>query len=245
MLVDDFLRFVDQQFPTLNPSTRFSLCKENQYLLTKRCRAILEELAPSRVHYHRGSNDYIRLSEGPAKQLFFYPRSDEKKDYHISLEIYPGDTIRQALEFFKRVRKEDFLALTDNGWSVWPNMHFAYMSTNLSWSKTRLAPREYFEYWCIRQDMIRQIPRDSTGFHSYFQRLLADGILLENDLTTLDMHFTATKRNALNPCPGFGLSFSWSLAKAGQLDSKGIFVEALASKSTEALSTWQQNLVER
>lgn len=242
LLLDDFLRFVDQQFPSLNPFTTFYLCKENDYLLTKRCRAIMEQLAPDRVGYHRGFKDYIKLPAGAAKQAFFYPWLDEQGQCQIALEFYPGDTIRQAHEFFENVKKDEFFALANKGWSISPNMHFAFVSSNLAATKTGLSNVDYFDYWISRKDSIRQIQRDTKGFENYFQALLDDLILLPEDRPNLQRIFTDTKRHFLNPCPGFRVSYSWPIDEASRLDSQGAFIQMFKTKLNEALSSWNQRL---
>lgn len=54
MIVQDFLEFVDTEFAYLNPYTSLAVCKDNDYLLTRRCDAAMEELALEHVTYKQG-----------------------------------------------------------------------------------------------------------------------------------------------------------------------------------------------
>lgn len=49
----------------------------------------------------------------------------------ILLEMYAGDTISQAREFFEKVRLDDLLALRQRDWELVPNMHFAFAAKHL------------------------------------------------------------------------------------------------------------------
>lgn len=40
VLLEDFFEFIDKEFPQLNPFYKFAVCKDNKYLLTKRCISI-------------------------------------------------------------------------------------------------------------------------------------------------------------------------------------------------------------
>ena len=53
ILIEDFLEYIDDEYTKLNPYTHFALCKDNNYLLTRRCIAIMESSVLGEVKYHR------------------------------------------------------------------------------------------------------------------------------------------------------------------------------------------------
>jgi len=238
----DFLFFIDTHFPMLNPFTTIGVCKKNLYLLQKRCSGILEEIAPGRVQYHRGFKDYIVLGPGPAKQAFLYPWQEENQVF-IGIDIYPGDTITQARDFYTRMDPTQFIELQNKRWNLSPNMHFSFAATNLVTVKdTGISPQDYLKFWRSHVEAIHQVELGGAGRDAYFRDLLASNIIGQDDLVELDKTFFSTKRSVLNPCPGFCVSLSWPLEEASQLDASGGFRSAVIERMNEALQTWGQGL---
>jgi hypothetical protein len=141
------------------------------------------------------------------------------------------------------VRRDEFLALEEKGWNIVPNLHFAFITTHLYWAKgTKMSPREYFESWS-GDDEIGQIHRNKHDFQLYFQQLQDDGQISQADFIELAGIFTNTKKQTINTCPGFRVSFSWSKAEAEQADvQRGRFAEVVRFRMLEALATWGQTL---
>jgi len=131
-LLEDFLDFVSDQFPELNPYERFSLCKGDTYLLTRRCISIMEESKLGPVNYHRGWHYYIETADTPGiKEITIFPERLPDGEWEIRLELYPGDTINQSRQFYSSLRLKEFAELTQKGWEIRPNLHFAFQSSNL------------------------------------------------------------------------------------------------------------------
>jgi hypothetical protein len=200
------------------------------------------------VKRRQGGDHFIELAAGPATDAYFYPdrdysETDENGDWSVAVNIYPGDTIRQARKFFENVHRDEFLGLEEKGWIIEPNLHFAFMAKHLCWAKgTRLSIRDYFEYW-RGEGEIGQIQRDLSGFQELFQQLQVDGMISPSDIAQLERHFTNTARQSINICPGFRVSFSWSKSEAERIDShQGRFKEIVSSRILEALKTWGQTL---
>ncbi len=64
MIVDDFLQFVDEHFSYLNPYRTFGQCKNFRPLLERRCRNVLEDVAPGRVDWQpKWGTHYILLNQ--------------------------------------------------------------------------------------------------------------------------------------------------------------------------------------
>ena len=248
LIVEDFFEFVDQHFSYLNPYGSFSHCKGRRFLLEKRCVAILESIAPGKVKRRQGGDYFIELAAGPASDAYFYPDRDyldtgENGEWNVAVNIYPGDTIKQARRFFENVRVDEFLVLEEKGWIIEPNLHFAFMAKHLCWAKgTTVSNRDYFEYW-HGEGEIGQIQRDPAGFKALFQQLQEDGMISPSDTAQLEKHFTNTARQSINICPGFRVSFSWSKSEAERIDvQRDRFSGIARSRILEALVTWGQNL---
>jgi hypothetical protein len=241
MIAEDFLDFVDEQFSYLKPYGSLPLCKENEYLLQKRCRGIMEDIHRERVEHHRGFKDFIRCVAGPVRMVYLCPRP-EAGQWWINLEMYPGDTITQAVAFFRSVDRQSFLALRDKGWKVTANMHFAFMSTNLVWAAAELSVEEYLEYWSKHVSEIRQASRDVSDFAELFDRLKSGRIISEADMAGLKEKFSDTKRQTINVCPGFSVTWSWSLDQAVELDRGGRLAAVVRAKIDEAMTTWGQSM---
>ncbi len=250
IVLDDFLEFINNNFPYLNPYPSFKACKDNESLLERRCRDIMRELAPDNsVRHHTGWKYCIEIPTGPVHKIALSPNKIKDKDWEIEFVMNPGDTMNQARKFFSSVVKEKFLALKEKGWSISPNLHFAYISTNLVWARSKLGLEEYLQHWLEHRDDIHQIKRDDSSdshvFHDFFYKLLADKLITESDIKKLEDEFSATRRNSINICPGISMRFSWSKNKAQEIDSKkGAFCKAIRDKIKEAMETWDKQLEE-
>src|SRR6266567_3481237 len=94
----------------------------------KRCKAILETIAPGRVKYWPSGEDYyINLPGGGGGHGFgdggaWWVYLRRCHDGRIAICIYPGNTTCQARAFFKRARRHEFLALVGKGWEIQPNL---------------------------------------------------------------------------------------------------------------------------
>lgn len=242
LVAGDFLEFVDENFPYLNPYTSLGICKDNEYLLQKRCREIMEQIAPGRVEHQRGYKDFIRVSAGPAQRVFLYAKIGEHREWAIVLEIHPGDTTNQARQFFNNVNRDEFLSLRHKGWSILPNLHFSFMATHLHWATPELLLEEYVEFWQRNKHRIKGEQRDSTGFQVLFSKLRSDGLISKGDVIELEKLFTQTKRVTVNICPGFSVRFQWTKAQASEFDREQRFTEAVQGRITEAMTTWGQTV---
>jgi len=241
LILDDFLEFVHEHFPYLNPYASFRLCRDNEYLLRKRCSTILESLSSGAIEHQRGYEDYIPLSSGPSRKAFLYPKVSGAGDWDVILAIYPGDTVSQAREMFERLRKDDLLSLVARGWNIVPNLHFAHIQKHLHWCEPQLSLNEYITFWLKNRDKIRQFQRNE--FQSLFQMLLGAKLISEADLGELNRHFTETNRNSLNLCPGLALHCSWPKGRAVDLDTVDSFKGEVRSQIVEALALWGQSLL--
>ncbi len=241
-IVSDFLWFVDEHFPYLNPYTQFGICKDNGDLLDRRCFAILEDLRIGPVEPHRGWHTEIVLSSGAARRIALFPRMGQEGEWDIILSINPGDTMAQAREFFETVQRDEFLSLTGRGWWLANNLHFSFGAKNLVWPSTQLDSKDYLDYWRSHKDQIRQHARGRSQFQDLFNAFFKDKLVTLEDLPAFDVQFTQTQRNSINVCPGWSLEFKWSKPEAAALDKRGDMIEAVRTKIEEAFGTWAQAL---
>lgn len=159
-LLEDFLEFIDNEYPQLNPYTNFSICKNIEYLITRRCITVMENSGLGKVEYHRGWKYHIVLDMEAVKQIALSP-SFEGDEWHIVLEMYPGDTMNQARSFYGNVDKERFFSLLHKGWEIKPNMHFSFRASNLVCTDVKIGIREYVEYWIKSIGFLSQISRNA------------------------------------------------------------------------------------
>jgi len=151
MIVDDFVQFVYEEFPYLNPYDTFGQCKNSELLLQRRCRNILEAISPGRVEWQpKWGTSYILLNQSvPAKMCALYPRMAEAGGIgQIVAAIYPGDTMAQARALYAQLRGDNasrLLALRDRGWKIEPNFHFGFIRRGFGHgANTKLSLEEYW-----------------------------------------------------------------------------------------------------
>jgi hypothetical protein len=241
MLVDDFLRFVDDHFSYLNPYTSLDICKDDAYLIRRRCSSILGEIAPELVKYHHGWADAIHLPSGPAQRIVLSP-TGEGSEWSIELCMFPAVTVTQARLFYDQVRRDEFLGLAQlKGWGLKPNLNFAFMGRYLAGAQTRLAVEEYLDYWLARKAQIGRLARGVTGFEM-FSQLLSDGLISDDDLPKLHEISTNTQRQWVDLGPGFELRYSWRKPLAYERDKARAFAPEVKQRIQEAMSTWGQEL---
>jgi len=243
ILMEDFLAFVERRFPALQPFTQFGVCGRDLKRLERRGKAILEEIAPGNVHYHRGWAWYIRLPKKQAAAMAALRVTEAQDDILIHVQLVPGDTMSQARRFYDRVDVDRLLALQDKGWTITPNLHLAFMSSNLVWTHTkRVTLADYLRYWRENRSKISQVSR--ADFEELFDSLVETGFAEEEDRAEFARHFLETSRTKLNLCPAVNLHRYWELDEAVRLDAGGAFVGIVREEMLVALATWKDHMPE-
>lgn len=235
-LTDDFLEFIDHQYPQLNPYTNFSICKNNEYLIIRRCIAVMENSDLGKVEYHRGWKYHIVLDMEAVKQIALSPNFNGD-EWYVVLEMYPGDTMNQARSFYGNIDKGLFFNLLHKGWEIKPNMHFSFRASNLVWTDVRIGIREYVEYWIKNKVLLSQINRNE--FYHYFKKLEMEGMISANNWDEINSKIMNTSMQKINVCPGIHLSFKWLKKEAISLDKGYAFISQFKDKINEALATWK------
>ncbi|WP_353892465.1 hypothetical protein PRVXH_001811 [Proteinivorax hydrogeniformans] len=239
-IVSDFLDYVSEFFPELNPYDRFELCKDNKYLLDRRCIEIMKETELGVVDYHRGWHHYIHLDNKPGvKEVAVHASVLENNGWSINLLIYPGDTMSQSRDFYSTLSVDKVLDLA-NKWEVLPNFHFAFRSSNLLWTSVSASLYSYLTFWKneVLNNNLKQ--RNRTDWGEYFNLLEKNKMLNDNDLTAINEKIIKTKMQKLNICPGVAFKYTWSKEEAIGIDNKspGAFKSELLRRIKEVLSTW-------
>ena len=181
MIVDDFLQFVDEHFSSLNPYDTFGKCKNSVRLMERRCRSILEAVAPGRVNWHPGSGTYwiLMLNQpAPIKRCGLYPDKDGTR---IQAALYPGDTMSQARALFAYLRQhgvDGLLGLTGREWEIAPNFHFGFIQKGFGHGvKTKLSLEEYVRYWMEHSAEIEQVSLVKQTFEMALQEFVTSGMM--------------------------------------------------------------------
>src|SRR5690606_29440387 len=123
-LAEDFLAFVEDVHPALNPYRTFKQCGTIQAALNKRIRRLLETIGRALsydVGTRPGGAPYLHLPTNAVRELHIRTcpgPASEQPPMLLEESIYPADTVGQAREFFQRVDREAFLALESHGWEI-------------------------------------------------------------------------------------------------------------------------------
>jgi len=239
IIVDDFLQFVDEEFPYLNPYDTFGQCKTLALLLKRRCRTILESVAPGRVQWQpKWGTSYILLNQpSPVKMCGLFPEPDGDEVQKVQLAIYPGDTMAQARAFFAHFRSygvDRLVALRNRGWRIRPNFHFGFIRRGFGHGvNTRLSLEEYIRYWT--EHPIEQVSLTEGTFASVLHEFVNTGMLDESDIGKVVAGLPPTARN-FNVIPGIEMLFDWSLGQAVEIDRRDGMVEEFKRTANEALA---------
>jgi hypothetical protein len=233
-LVEDFLRYAQEEFPKINPYPTFKQCGDDLDKLKRRCEDLMQELAPDRLDTRRWG-PYIRVPELEAAKVIVVSAEESNGTWAIDLALHPGDTVSQARSLYSQVEIDELLALTGD-WDCSTNLHFAHMSKNLVYPSPEVSLKEYLEFWKEHQAWIRKVKEEQFG--DLLDLLENNGLLTGTDREEFGMEFFETNRSTVNVCPGIGLHHRWSRAEALDLDKKGRLTEEIGERVREVVRTW-------
>ena len=236
-LVDDFLQYVQDDFPAIDPYPTLAHCGDDLGKLNRRCESLMQELAPGRPNTHRGSWAYIDASElGGAERVIVAAKvRDLETEWIIDLMIYPGDTVSQARHFYKHVDVEALLQLTES-WDLYPNLHFSHIQTHLVYATKDVSLESYLTFWKNHSDLIGQIKEPQ--FDSTLNLLSKSGLFDDKDREQFTAEFMETNRSTANVCPGISLHYRWPATDAIELDRRGELAGVIDTRIREAVRTW-------
>lgn len=233
IMIEDFLSFIDQNFPFLNPYDSFYQCKGNSELLNRRINYLLKSISldESKVNYHRGWGYYIQTPYQQIQEIGLILDIKEN-EWSIKLSLFFGDSQRQAISFYNSNPNINHLKNTD--WVFYPNFHISFMTSNLVWFQS--SDSEYYlQFW---KDNVTEIHQQKKEAAPNYFRWLADKkvINMTKEIEEkLNKKFYDTAMQKLNICPGFGAIYTFSSTEAEELDKNGKLKFVLAEKIREGL----------
>ena len=233
IMIEDFLSYIDENFPFLNPYDSFHQCKGNAELINRRISNLLKSISldESKVNYHRNSSSYIQTPYHQIERICL-GLNQNGNEYSIELGLYFADTQRQAIAFYKSNPKISHLKNTE--WSISPNFHVSFRSTGLASFESEDS-EHYLQFW---KDNIEEIHQQKRGdIPNYFKRLVEKKVITmpKEAKERLNEKFYETKMPNLNICPGLGIIFTFNSSDAEELDKSGKLKFLLAEKIKEGL----------
>ncbi len=233
IMIEDFLSFVDESFPHLNPFDSFHQCKGNTELINRRISNLLKSISPddSLIKYHQGWGYYIQTPYQQIQQIGLILKPKEN-DYSIELSLYFGASQKQAVAFYNSNPK--ISELKDTKWEVFANFHVSFMTTNLVWFGSD-DNEHYLQFWKGNVGKIRQQKR--ADLPNYFKWLVDEKVInmpKEAEEQLADK-FYDTAMPTLNICPEFGVIYSFNSTEAEELDKSDKLKFVLAEKIKEGL----------
>ena len=236
--IRDFVDYVAANHPKLNPFDHFAVCRDDFDLLNRRCEVILREIDPTEAWH--GSSPIIAVESSSCEQIHLWADAEQEdvRSWWITLGFWPGDTMEQAKEFWRKVDAERLLELQNKGWFLKLNLHFSYRS-NLYPANTSLSLDEYVEFWKSGEMEITTLrPDDSGSYRHNWDRLVAKRLISSDDVEPLEAVSTGTNRQWISMPPGLSISYTWLAKEAAQLDRDGTFVHEVKERIREVTETW-------
>ena len=230
ILIDDFLSYIDTCHPTLNPYDQFGLCKNNQVLLERRVKNILEKIVveASSVQYHRGWAYKIELGL-PQIRMVGLALGIKDNNWWLELSMIAGNTVNQSRHLYRTLK--DIKSYDLGGMYPTADFHCAFMTKNLIWFKSPNV-HKYIDYWKQHLNEIKQY--EESKIDEYLYKLNDEGIIFYNQAEQRryeDVIYGTT----VNMCPGLGLIWEVDSKDAIELDDIGVLEQMIADKIRLAL----------
>ena len=236
--VEDFIEYVDNEYTWINPYTSFGVCKENIYLLNKRCINIMGNCLinedKKEVKYHRGWKHYIESGVNTVKQIALDANKSEN-GFTIDLWLHAGDTMSAAKETFNKLDIVKLLELKNMGFKLSSNFHVSYRSSNLLWFEGLLSFEDYIKFWKKEYVNLKQIKKEN--FVEYFKYLEDNNLIQKEDRNIIQENILDKRYDKLNICPGISIKYSWDGQTAMRLDKTNEFEQDFYNKLIAAFDT--------
>lgn len=246
LLINDFLEYINDNYGFLNPYDNFFLCKNNVELIQKRLRRILSQIVLKKdyISYQVLWHNYIINTGLPELKMIIFELGKDKADITITVSMYYGDTMGQAREYYKsKIPYSSIERIVDNGWKYNPNFHISHIQKHLIWFSTKqINEKKYYDYWCSNLDTIRQYNKEELW--SILNKLKDEGMIVvgQKEKEEFDKKIIQTKRNKINICPAFCLSYTYGFQMAIELDSDNKFSNELKSRILEGLGILNKDI---
>lgn len=236
-IIKDFSQFIDNspRFSNLKPYKTFAVCGNNDNLLNKRCRNILEQLGE--VKHHPGWGDYLEFRGNICRKVTLRALS-VKASEGILLQFMPGNTVPLAKQMLEQVDIDKLKKREADNWEIYPNFHFADSFRQFFWSKTSMDVWKYLDYWKEHPEYIHQYGREE--FERLRKEFLQVNMLSQDEYYKLDDSFINSNRTVLRIIPGLTLDYIWPLEEAIEMDRAGQFHEEVETKIRQIFECWNQ-----
>jgi len=233
IMIEDFLSYIDENFPYLNPYDSFLQCKGNVELLNRRIINLLKSIVldESKINYHRGWGNYIQTPYKQIQEIGLILGQTEKK-WWLELSLYFGASQRQAISFYSS--NPNISHLNKSEWDFFPNFHVSFMTSNLVWFPSEDS-EHYLQFWKNNIGKIVQQKRDKVP--NYLKSLVEQKVIkMPTEVEKrLQEKFYDTAMQTLNICPEFGFIYSINSNNAEDLDKQGKLKFVLAEKIRDVL----------
>lgn len=233
MMTEDFLAYIDEVFPFLNPFDNLSLCKGNHELIYRRINNILKAIVldEDTIQFHRGWGYHIKVAFPQIREIGLILKTDGD-EWSLELSLYFGATQNQAKALYSKQINTDLIA--DTEWDVFPNFHVAYQSSNLVWFEC-CDTEKYINFWSENVSEIYQ--NKKAEVQQYLDWLYTEGIIIKAASTddALQNKFFNTAMPNLNICPELGFTYSFTSSVAEKMDKEGKMENFIKEKIIECL----------
>lgn len=231
-VLDQFLTYVEDQFPVLGPFRTLKLCHGNPLRQTRRLRQVLSEAigteatidgwgpnVPTPGGKLIGANAYLILKEGG-----------------VQLQLFPADTLTQARAFYTNTAAVDgLLALAAQpGWEAGSNFHFGHFQRGYCWTCNETDVEHYIKTW--RKEIFDAGPIPEEEWPEYWEWLEKEQTACADDWPEFERHFVNTDRTTATPRPGLWLARHSDYEEAEALDGKGVLAHQVRGALNEALT---------
>lgn len=235
--ISEFIEYMDENYPELNPYDKFALCKSNKYLLDRKCCAVMASYGDgAEVTYRKGWKYYIETGKTSIQNIALDSEVVNENEWKIHLWMYAGVTMKSAKEAYRTLDVDQLFDLPnkDPHYQLSTNFQFAFQASGIKGAKPSCpSPCErYIRYWKEKGPGLKQLNRknDPGEFESYFWSLVTDGIVDDAYFPTFKEHILDKNYSTLNVCPGFLIKYTWDSKQALELDSKGEFEQDFKEK---------------
>lgn len=145
-IINDFLEYINEAYPWLNPYSRLGFCKGIKWLINRRCGDIIKACFEGKeLKYHRGWKYYIDTSaeDSIVKQVAL-----DGDENGITLWMYGGDTMSSARDLYRNINNDVVRKLLDEKYLISSNFHFSFQGTGLVWfSSSEIDILDYIDFW--------------------------------------------------------------------------------------------------
>ena len=226
----------------------FRLCGDDLELFRERIICLADALArqtglESRKDENLGGKYLIRPEDRIATRINIYDRSIHAgQPLGLRVNLWPASTAVQADRFQEAVNRANFLALSEQGWEVKPNLNFSFAQKKLHWASA-LPACETHSY--LNAFFSGQRPYSQK----YWDELLhlaenweRQGFISSQDRNWINTQYRETNRRSLNVNPEFSVYQDWKPDKLIELEEQGGLEAHVMDALEVPLATWGEQL---